>query len=261
MWTKYVFGKQTYGQLAKQKKVTIQTIQNRLDQFLVSKRKKKSRKRKVVAVMDTTYFGKGFGVMVFRDEYTKENLLWNYCKYETIALYQEGIRKLETLGYEIVGIVCDGRRGLFKGFPGIPVQMCQFHQKAIVRRYITNNPKLEASKELKKVMQKLTQTDKVSFTEWLRLWHEKWNSFLKERTINPETKRWNYTHNRLRSAYRSLKNNLPYLFTWEDHFDLKIPNTTNSLEGTFSNLKTKLRVHNGLVKKRKVRVINSLLLR
>jgi len=64
---------------------------------------------------------------------------------------------------------------------------------------------------------------------------------------------------RIRSAYRSLKSNLPYLFTWYDNMDLKIPNTTNSLEGTFSNLKNKIRVHAGLKKHRKMKLINELL--
>jgi hypothetical protein len=32
-----------------------------------------------------------------------------------------------------------------------PVQMCIFHQKAILRRYLTKNPLLEANKELKEL--------------------------------------------------------------------------------------------------------------
>jgi len=37
------------------------------------------------------------------------------------------------------------------------------------------------------------------------------------------------------------------------------PNTTNSLEGVFSNLKTKLRVHAGIKQHRKIKIINELL--
>ena len=44
----------------------------------------------------------------------------------------------------------------------------------------------------------------------------------------------------IRSAYRSLKNNLPWLFTWYDNYDLQIPNTTNAIDGHFSDLKNKL---------------------
>ena len=162
-------------------------------------------------------------------------------------------------GWEILAIVCDGKRGLFNAFGNIPIQMCQFHQTAIITRYITKNPKLEAGKKLKELMKLLTDTDKESFTGELEKWHQKWNDFLKEKTYNPETKTSRFTHRRIRSAYRSLKTNLPYLFTWYDNIDLNIPNTTNSLEGMFSNLKTKVRVHAGLKKHRKKKLIDELL--
>jgi len=34
----------------------------------------------------------------------------------------------------------------------IPIQMCLFHQKAIIRRYITDNPRSSFGKDLKQVM-------------------------------------------------------------------------------------------------------------
>lgn len=47
---------------------------------------------------------------------------------------------------------------------------------------------------------------------------------------------------------RNLKRNLPWLFTFETHKSLSIPNTTNALEGSFSNLMRKLNNHQGLTK-------------
>ena len=90
-------------------------------------------------------------------------------------------------------------------------------------------------------------------------WYTKYQFFLKEKTINPITRRWFYTHKRIRSAYRSLKTNLPYLFIYQKYTELKIPNTTNSLDGYFSNLKTLLRIHRGLTKKRRFKVISEIL--
>jgi len=209
--------------------------------------------------MDTTYFGRNFGVMVFRDYYKKINIHWKFVKYETVNEYINGINFLKKKSWEIKGIVCDGKRGLFTAFKEIPVQMCQFHQVAIVTRYITKRPKLEAGKELKQLILLLSKTDKESFIGGLKEWYTKWKKFLNEKTFNPETNRWHYTHKRLRSAYRSLKNNLPYLFTWYDYPELKMPNTTNSLEGTFSNLKIKLSVHSGLKEYRKKKVIDEIL--
>lgn len=209
--------------------------------------------------MDTTYWETNFGVMLFKDSITKENLLKYYVKYETNALYKKGVEELESKGFDIVAIVCDGRRGLINSFHYIPVQMCQFHQAAIVRRYITKNPRLPASIELKEIACMMKQTDKESFEGGLKQWHKKWKSFLDERTINEKTGKSHYTHKRLRSAYRSLKTNLPWLFTWYDNIELNIPNTTNAIEGNFANLKNKLRNHNGLSIERKKKFIDGFL--
>lgn len=78
--------------------------------------------------MDTTYWGRSFGVMLFKDAITKENLLKYYVKSESNAFYIQGIETLKLKGFTIEAIVCDGRRGLIHAFKGIPVQMCQFHQ-------------------------------------------------------------------------------------------------------------------------------------
>jgi len=213
----------------------------------------------IVVVMDTTYFGKVFGVMVFRCPHRHKNLLWKFLKYETIAEYIAGVKELQHRGWNVVGIVCDARRGLTVAFPDVPVQMCQFHQVQIVLRYITRKPKLEAGKELKDLMLMLTKTDEASFRHWLKLWHEKWNDFLAEKTVDDITKRWHFTHRRLRSAYRSLETNFSWLFTYEHHPHLRMPNTTNSLEGTFTHIKAKISVHPGLRIDRKQKLIQELL--
>jgi len=209
--------------------------------------------------MDTTYWGRDFGVMLFKDAISKENLLKYYVKQETNALYVQGIDELKVKGFTIVAIVCDGRKGLIQSFPNIPVQMCQFHQAAIIRRYLTKKPKLQAAKELMEVVDLMKKTDKESFVGALDLWFQKWEKFLNERSVNAVSKKSFYTHKKLRSAYRSLKTNQPWLFTWYNHFELNIPNTTNAIDGHFADLKTKLRNHNGLSIKRKKKFIDGFL--
>jgi len=254
IWCEYSKGKQTYKQLAEKYKCSKRTIQRKIDLHKVSIPKKVP--RKIVVLMDTTYWGRNFGVMLFKDSYSKENLLKYYVKSETNALYIQGINELKSKGFEVAAIVCDGRRGLLQSFGKIPVQMCQFHQVAIIRRYITKNPKLPASIELKEFVAMMKMTDKESFEGGLEQWHTKWESFLNERTTNPETEKSYYTHKRLRSAYRSLKTNSKWLFIWYDYYELKIPNTTNAIDGHFSDLKNKLRNHNGLSKERKIKFID-----
>lgn len=144
--------------------------------------------------MDTTYWGRNFGVMLFKDAITKENLLKYYVKHETNALYIQGVDELKQSGFSVLSIVCDGRKGLIQAFNGIPVQMCQFHQCAIIRRYITKRPKLRAAQELMDVVDMMKQTDKASFTGALGQWFDKWESFLNERTLSPLSNKSFYTH-------------------------------------------------------------------
>ena len=49
------------------------------------------------------------------------------------------------------------------------------------------------------------------------------------------------------------------LFTFQDYPDLRIPNTTHSLDGSFKKLKLALGVHAGLSHARKLKLLKSLL--
>lgn len=205
-------------------------------------------------MFDTTYFGRKFGVMVFKDSITSAILYTQFLKSETIEQYLKGVEVIMQRGINIQSIICDGKKGLMLAFPSIPVQMCQFHQVAIMRRYLTKRPKMQPSIELWKISQLLTKTCKEIFTARLQVWYNTWESFLNERKIDVNGKK-RYIHKKLRSAYRSLKTNLQWLYTWDENRELGIPNTTNALDGQFSNLKNKLRNHNGLSMARKMKFI------
>jgi hypothetical protein len=201
-------------------------------------------------LIDTTYWGRNFGVVVFKDWRTKRILWRKFVHYETLADYQEGIEWLEHHNFKIDGIVCDGLRGMFQLLFRYRVQMCQYHQLRIVQRYLTRNPELPASGELLSIAGLLTCTDKESFVSSFEEWCKRWDAFLKERTQDKRTGKSYYVHKRLRSACLSLKRNMPYLWTWYDHIEIGIPNTNNALEGMFADLKNKLRNHAGLSKVR-----------
>ena len=206
--------------------------------------------------MDTSYFNRNSGIMVFRDHYTKRNIYWKFVRYETLEHYKSGIQHIKNQGWNILGIVCDGKRGLVNAFGKTPIQFCQFHQVAIVIRYITRNPKLQSGKELKSIILKLSGLTKNEFMKLLSSWHNKWKHFLNERSYNIDTGKSHYTHRRLRSAYKSLKTNFKYLFTYEDYQDINMPNTSNSIEGMFSDMKRRLRNHAGLKEERRRMFIN-----
>jgi hypothetical protein len=206
--------------------------------------------------MDTTYFGRKFGVMVFMNSYTGQILYRQYVKNETNGLYYKGIAETVRRGITVQSIICDGRKGIFDLFTDIPCQLCQFHQIQIITRYLTRKPKLEAAMELRSLTLKLTKTDKENFCGQLQIWKDKWDKFLNERSISSTAGKSFYTHKRLRSAYFSLRRNIAHLFVFEDDKELGIPNTTNMLDGCFSDLKNKLRNHNGLNFNRKKKFID-----
>jgi hypothetical protein len=183
---------------------------------------------------------------VVRSPDLKQNLYWKKIAIETKAVYQEARRCLEEGGFVIQAVVVDAKHGIKEAFSDLVVQICQYHQQQIVTRYLTTQPKTEAGQELKLISDSLTRQDEASFTGLLEEWHDRWNQFLKERTYAPDRKHWWYTHRRLRAAYRSLHNNLPYLFSYLKYPELHIPNTNNSLEGYFSRIKQLLNNHHGL---------------
>jgi len=199
-------------------------------------------------------------VIVFRDFYGKENLWWKFVWEERSYDYQEGKEFLEEKGYIILSVTVDGLPGLPSIFNDIPVQFCHFHQTQIVRRYVTKNPKLIQGHELLNLVKVLTFTDEYIFSHRLQLFIDRHKYFLNEKTIDPLTGKSFFTHPRLRSAVHSLIRNLPNLFTFQKHLNLKIPTTTNALESHFSHLKDIVRIHRGLSIPMKQKVIRAILL-
>jgi hypothetical protein len=113
--------------------------------------------------MDTTYWGRDWGVLIIMDAQTGMYLWKKFVKNERLADYRKRVDYIELQGYIVRGIVCDGLKGMFQLFALYKIQMCQFHQVAIIRRYISINPKLETGQELKELVKLITKTDKESF--------------------------------------------------------------------------------------------------
>lgn len=257
LWKEYVWGKQTLTQLGEKYRYSPRWVRRQIDSYIPDK--KRVAIGKVVAIADATFFGRGYGILVFRCPHSKRNFYLKEIITEKADDYLQARLFLEQKGFVIEAVVVDGKRGLFNAFGDIPVQMCHFHQLAIVRRYLTSRPKLEASIELKSIALTLTISSEKTFTDLLNVWHEKWGTFLKEKTYSLDRKHWQHTHKRIRSAYRSLRTNLPHLFTYQKYPYLNIPNTTNSLDGFFNKLKSLLNIHRGLSPKRRLKLIREIL--
>ena len=259
--TDYVEGKQTLCQLALKYGVNEKTI--RRDLSGMRHVQKISKYKQVTIQMDTTYWGRRFGLMVIRDA-VRGRVLWRkYVTHETIADYMEGVEWLKKQGFKIYGAVIDGMRGLAKALHPFPVQLCQFHQMMTARHYITRDPDIEASKALLDLVYNITHMDKESFIGAFNEWYEMYQDVLNERVHDKRIKKKTppFMRPKLRSAYFSVKRNMPLLWTFYDRPELGLPNTNNALEGLFSELKTKVRVHSGIGRENRKRLLDELIKR
>ena len=199
--------------------------------------------------------------MVFVDAITGEVVWAKFVKSETNNHYQEGLKCLESRGFEILGVVSDGRRGLARIFDNYPYQVCQFHIQKGVSTLLTRNPKSIAGKDLKQfndnfIKLKLTKTQ---FLEQLETYLKTHQDYLNEMS---ETDQKQPKHKKLRKAIKKYKNNLKYMFTCQNDSLLQIPNTTNKIDGgVFSPMKRLLNNHIGTTKLRRkdliIEILNS----
>ena len=259
--TDYIEGKQTRDQLALKYGVSSKTIGRDLEGMRYVQ--KISKYKQVVIQMDTTYWGRNFGLMVIKDSVRKRVLWRKYVRHETIADYMDGVQWLKDHGFKIYGVVIDGMRGLAQALWPYPVQLCQFHQILTVKHYLTQEPDLDASRELLELVNSITRMDKESFMGAFNEWYERHKDVVNERVHDKRIKRKTppYMRPRLRSAYLSVKRNMPLLWTFYDNPNIGLPNTNNGLEGIFSDIKTKLRVHSGISKDHRKKLIDEYLSR
>lgn len=251
----YVLGKQTYKQIYKKYGPNHKQIQKLIDN--ISLDLPKITPRTCVIGIDTTWFG-DLGLTLVRDLTNKENLRWRFVSREQQLTYSQLVEGCVERGVTLLGIVADGKDSFFHSFGSVPIQMCQFHMAHILRRYLTKNPNLECNKELWKLWYTRENYNQYTFRIALLKWFLKHSHELVQGYIREDTNTWEYSKERTLKAYKSLVRFTRYLFTYQT--SRWIPNTNNSLEGVNSDLKNKIRNHNGLRWDRKARVIHFYLL-
>lgn len=218
-----------------------------------------------VIVMDTTYFGRGHGVVVVLDTHTGKLLYFKeIIGSEANTDYYMAFTVLRAAGIHPKACVLDGRRGVAELLEecGVLVQMCHFHMWQIVKKYLTNNPVLQPNIELKLIidsfLSKHTRTDSFSFAAQVRGWKNKNECWLNEKHRNEHGK-MEWSHEETRRAYNAIIRHARWLFTYEKYPELNIPKTSNIIEGKFGNAKDKLRLHHGYTNELKIKIFFSLL--
>ena len=214
--------------------------------------------QEIIGIFDATHIGENL-LLAAREPNLKANLAWSWIESETKEAYASLKQNIESRGFKLLGVVLDGRTGIPRVFEGLPIQICQFHQLKIIQRKLTLRPETEAGQALLSIGLTIVKKDEKTLSKELGDWFEKYQNFIKEKSCTIGTKKWRYTHRRVRSAYASLKRNLPYLYTYQKYPELKIPNTTNSLDGYWSRLKNLLSAHRGKTKERMKKLATEIL--
>ncbi|MFN5540631.1 MAG: hypothetical protein ACK481_11355 [Candidatus Melainabacteria bacterium] len=115
---------------------------------------------------DTIFFGRNFGVMVFRPPGI--NLFWEFVQAETVSGYKHCLSE-HSHKFKFLSFTIDGKLGVRKmlkaSFPEVPVELCKFHQVAIVRRYTTQRPKTECGKSILRLAKLLKSLSEGEFRD------------------------------------------------------------------------------------------------
>ncbi len=194
---------------------------------------------------------------------------WHWAGWESSHTWEELFHKLPAPTV----VVCDGQKGILlaiaRCWPKTRIQRCIFHVWQNIRVKLTLHPQTEAGQELLALSKALlkgiaTKEAAQNWQEQLKAWEQRHGSFIRERTYTqdpqPGQRKWRYSHERVRSAYRQLAKLLRdnQLFTYLDDTltTVPIPRTTNYVEGGInSQLRTKLKLHRGMSQEHQRRLV------
>lgn len=244
LWNLYQNEKQTIAELSKRLKVSESTIKRRLAQ-VVKEWKQPSISGSDFVHIDATYWGRNSGIILAISE-KGEVLYMDFITHETLGDYQKAIASIQERGFVIKGLIFDGFKCLFKNFAQFNLQMCQFHMIQIVRRGLTNNPKLLSSCQLLSLVKDITKYSKEEFEAAYNAWKIRWKDTIMKKTASKVNGKLHYTHKRLRTVMHSIDFYLPYLFTYQEDICKGMANTNNKIEGRFTDLKKNMNNHSGM---------------
>jgi len=253
--------RQTFNTLSRDSGLSIKSIQRTFYAYLERAPEVRIIKRSHIHLrVDATYF-KHFCLVCYQDHDLGYTQLIRFSDGEHFEQIKEDLDNLIKLGLHIESITTDGHKSTLKAIkksmPDVIVQRCLVHIQRMCLLWLTRFPKHAAGIELRRLVLLLlkikTENDRLFWTNELYNWHERHKAYLSEKTYNPTTGRYWYTHKLLRRSYQTIKRALPNMF----HYlaNPAIPNTTNGIEGFFSHLKNHIDLHRGLTPQHRINFI------
>ena len=252
---RWIEGKQSFKQLVVQSGYSERTLKRYFYSYLRTYPVWQIKpSEKVNLLMDGTYFANKVCLVLYRDNNVKATQLYRLSDGEWEEEIREDLQNLISLGITIESVTCDGLSNLLKAVrktcPGTIIQRCLAHIQREVLSWLTRNPQTAAGIELREIVRKLHLIDdKTKWGYWvveMVNWHEKYQSFVNQKSYFPGSKRFWYTHKMIRRSFIHIKRAFPDMFRYLDN--PSIPKTTNALESFFGHLKENISIHRGLSK-------------
>lgn len=218
-----------------------------------------------VIVLDGTTISKQTVLVVVYDAISDQPLAWSFVSHERFDCWHPLLVRISSR-YQPHAIVSDGQKGLLKAakaiFPHVQHQRCLAHIIRLSLAWLTRNPQTFAGQELRVLVRALARTKTLSDARRWRdsfvTWNTYYESFLKEKSINPLTGRKWYTHRKLRAVRSLILRALPNMFLFAA--DPRIPNTTNVVEGGINApLAELLHRHRGITEQQKKALVTRFL--
>lgn len=200
-------------------------------------------------------------MVLYRDDQLKFTQLYRLTDGEWEEEIKEDLHNLLELGVKIESVTCDGNRAILNSVrkicKGVIIQRCVVHIQRMCKIWLTQSPQSDAGMDLLKITRVLHDIrDRDQWGYWivsLIHWHETYQNFINEKSYNPLTGRFWYTHKMVRRSFITIKRALPDMFHYLDNSS--IPKSTNGLESFFGHLKDNLSIHRGLSGKHKMNFI------
>lgn len=251
----WIVGKQTLVQLSDKSGYSISTLKRYFQIYLNKAPTWKIKpSEKVNLLIDGTYFSNKVCLVLYRDNNIKATQIYRLTDGEWFDEISEDLQNLLDLGIDIESVTCDGLSNIIKAVrkvsPNTIIQRCVVHIQREVLIWLTRRPKSQAGIELRQIIRKLHLiNNKELWGYWvvdLVHWYEKHKDYINEKTYNPYSKRYWFTHKSIRRSFIHIKRALPDMFHYLDNLD--IPKSTNGLESFFGHLKQNISLHRGLSK-------------
>jgi hypothetical protein len=198
---------------------------------------------------DGTYFKHENCLMVLMDNATSKVITYEYRDRENYESSYRMFKGMTDIGVQPKAITIDGNtsviRALKEVWPDIIIQRCITHIQRQGLSWLRRYPKLQASKDLRKILLTITDVKDERGREIFIKDFDNWEKQYGRSVLALPSK--DKVYGDLQRARSLILHALPNMFYYLD--DQCIAATTNKLEGYFSRLKEIYRKHRGMSKK------------